>query len=626
MTTDTADRVEAARRGDLSAFDELVIAHQDAAFAYALALTRNRAAAQDAVQDAFLDAYLRLPQLREGGAFRAWLRRIVFKHCDRQRRRRRSIPDMPNRTAEAADEAYASREARERMFEVIEELPEHERFVVALHYLGDQSVQAIAEFLALTPSAVKKRLFSARKRLRDLEETMAAAPARPFALRIQLFLAIRAGDRELVARILSDCPELLEGSERWSDEEALAGGFTLAHEQTPLILAAGLGDEALVELLLDVGAEPDGRCGCDNAETALWSAARAGHHQVVGQLLRAGADPNATNRAGFDVARLARWRSDEALAEAFGCRLSSPSGKPWVFVDPQRDLLQTGIKALDLWAPLNDGAVVRVHGAAETGLTVLLAEISSAVGAAGGKTVWTSWQRHAWERRELEALAARAAVERDVEVLMSSPGSHRGRLLPEAMERLRALRTVHPVVAHIIFEQEGHASEVEAMASGLRGEATVTLVVRPWRLVTRGTIEAPEAPAPFDATIVTDQRLAEQGLYPAIDPFRTRSGEPDGELAGRARALMADYAALGSDLARESVEGVSGRECTIIARAQRLLAFLTQPFFTATPDTGWAGTRFGRAEWERELKALLDGAQDAVEPAALRYQSSGPEG
>jgi len=621
-TTDTAALIEAVREGDLSAFDGLVQAHQDAAFAYALVLTKNTAAAQDAVQDAFLDAYLRLPQLREAGAFRAWLRRIVFKHCDRQRRRPRLPQRVVTEAVEAADEVFEAREKRARMFDVIEQLPEHERFVVALHYLGDQPVQAIADFLALTPSAVKKRLYSARKRLRTLEETMTNVPAQPFAHRIQLFLGVRAGDRALVERILDERPDLLETSERWSDEEALAGGFTLAHEQTPLILAAGLGDDDMVALLLERGAEPDGRCACDNDETALWAAARAGHHVVVDRLLRAGADAAATNHKGYDAASLAQWRGDAELGRRLGTAMPSSGIAGWSLVDPARDRLQTGIKAVDLWMPVREGAVVRVHGAAETGLTVLLAELTAAVGAAGGTTVWTGWQRHPWEHRELSVLAARAGVDAHTEVLMSSAGAPRGEILPRALERLAELRRERPVVAHIIFEQEGHASEVEAIAPQLRDAATVTFVVRPWRLVTKGELEAPASLEPFDATIVTDERLARQWLYPAVDPWRTRSGRAESEVARRARQLLAAYAVIDPDLARKATEGDGPEAKLTISRARRLLAYLTQPFFTATPDTGWPGVRVASVDTEAEVAALLDGTEDATEVAALRYRGA----
>src|SRR3954463_9589919 len=77
-----------AASGEAEAFGQLVLRFQDLALAYAGAVLGERAGAEDAVQDAFVDAWRLLAQLREPEAFPGWLRRIVFKHCDRRRRAR----------------------------------------------------------------------------------------------------------------------------------------------------------------------------------------------------------------------------------------------------------------------------------------------------------------------------------------------------------------------------------------------------------------------------------------------------------------------------------------------------------------------------------------------------------
>ena len=79
--------VSSARAGDQLAFGELVRRHQNRAVAYATAILRDRHLAEDAAQEAFVEAYRELASLREPAAFGAWLRRIVFKHCDRLTRR-----------------------------------------------------------------------------------------------------------------------------------------------------------------------------------------------------------------------------------------------------------------------------------------------------------------------------------------------------------------------------------------------------------------------------------------------------------------------------------------------------------------------------------------------------------
>ena len=80
--------VEAARAGDTRSFGELVKSFQDMAFATCMVRVGDVQLAQDAAQEAFLDAWLNLGQLREPVAFPAWFRRILVKHADRQVRRR----------------------------------------------------------------------------------------------------------------------------------------------------------------------------------------------------------------------------------------------------------------------------------------------------------------------------------------------------------------------------------------------------------------------------------------------------------------------------------------------------------------------------------------------------------
>src|SRR5687768_5638609 len=82
------DDVQTAKTGDRAAFERLVVRFQDLAFATALAWLGDAASARDAAQDAFVDAFLQLGQLRDAAAFPGWLRRIVVKHCDRRTRRR----------------------------------------------------------------------------------------------------------------------------------------------------------------------------------------------------------------------------------------------------------------------------------------------------------------------------------------------------------------------------------------------------------------------------------------------------------------------------------------------------------------------------------------------------------
>jgi RNA polymerase sigma factor (sigma-70 family) len=179
MTPDSvAALVTLAREGDRSAFTRLVHRFQDFAVACAYARLGDPEAARDAAQEALVDGYLHLAQLREPAAFPGWLRRIVFKHCDRLVRGTRPAIASLDRVAELGDDAPSASEAlaigeeQARLRAALEALPEQERTLLALQYLGGQGQREIAFLLELPLTTVKKRLHTARRRLRERWMTM----------------------------------------------------------------------------------------------------------------------------------------------------------------------------------------------------------------------------------------------------------------------------------------------------------------------------------------------------------------------------------------------------------------------------------------------------------------------
>jgi RNA polymerase sigma factor (sigma-70 family) len=173
----TGDLVVAAQGGDESAFARLVERYQDTAAAYAGAMLQDYDMAQDAAQDAFIDAHRLLSSLREPTAFPSWFRTIVFKHCDRYRRRQRRLVELSAgesaaesaaRDAPTAHDRVESLEERELVHAAVARLPSPEREVVLLFYMADHSSASIAEFLDININTVKTRLYSARRKLRLL--------------------------------------------------------------------------------------------------------------------------------------------------------------------------------------------------------------------------------------------------------------------------------------------------------------------------------------------------------------------------------------------------------------------------------------------------------------------------
>jgi RNA polymerase sigma factor (sigma-70 family) len=162
--------VTRAQQGDMRAFDCLVRHFQNAAVAYARTLLRDPAAAEDAAQEAFVQAWQDLPRLTEAASFGAWLRRIVFKYCDRTRRSARFLLPLSNALPAPREEepaiALEKSDHSARVHAALEALPCALREVTLLYYLTGHDVKEIAAFLEVPPSTVKNRLHTARKRLR----------------------------------------------------------------------------------------------------------------------------------------------------------------------------------------------------------------------------------------------------------------------------------------------------------------------------------------------------------------------------------------------------------------------------------------------------------------------------
>lgn len=164
-----------------SAFDELVRRFQNMVYSRAYALTGDNTLAEDAMQETFIAAYVRIEQLREPIAFPGWLRRIVVTQCDRITRGKRPIIESLEARYDIAsdnpgpEDRYEEQEIRTRILNAINALPEHERAVTEGFYMHGVSQKELAERLQVPVTTIKKRLQYARQRLRALVGELNAA-------------------------------------------------------------------------------------------------------------------------------------------------------------------------------------------------------------------------------------------------------------------------------------------------------------------------------------------------------------------------------------------------------------------------------------------------------------------
>ena len=178
--------VGTAKLGDRPAFAELWERHSNTAFKVAYRITKNRDDAEDAIQDAWMKAYVHLTTFDGRAKFSTWLTRIVINSGLMTLRRKRSHPETSMEITDGktwqhweiadqtknVEELYERRERTERLKRAIYRLQPTLRNVVEIHQSNDRSVKEIADLAGLSVAATKSRLLRARRALRkDLVET-----------------------------------------------------------------------------------------------------------------------------------------------------------------------------------------------------------------------------------------------------------------------------------------------------------------------------------------------------------------------------------------------------------------------------------------------------------------------
>ena len=182
MKNEDAQLVNRCLSGDENAFTVLVKKHQKNIHALAWRKVGDFHIAEELTQDAFLKAYQKLATLKNPNQFAGWLYVIADRLCIAWHRNQKPQMESLEATSEAEIEgsSYRSYEDEQRedasveyrrgfIKDLLEQLPESERTVVTLHYLGEMTCKAIGEFLGVSANTVKSRLQRARNRLKEQE-------------------------------------------------------------------------------------------------------------------------------------------------------------------------------------------------------------------------------------------------------------------------------------------------------------------------------------------------------------------------------------------------------------------------------------------------------------------------
>ena len=185
MEQTDAQLIQRILGGDQEAFSPLIKKYQKGVHALAWRKVGDFHIAQELTQDAFLNAYQKLRTLKDPNAFAGWLYVIVANLClDWLRKNRIPMESLDTTDSSEVDkvsysqyvsdkqEEAADETRREVVKELLKKLPESERTVMTLHYLGEMTIKAISEFLGVSQNTIKSRLSRARNRLRKEEDVL----------------------------------------------------------------------------------------------------------------------------------------------------------------------------------------------------------------------------------------------------------------------------------------------------------------------------------------------------------------------------------------------------------------------------------------------------------------------
>ena len=181
---DEISLISSSKKGDLDAFNHLVLAYQERAYNLAFRFLNDADAAEDATQISFISAYQNLRSFR-GGSFRAWLLRIVANNCYDELRRQKRKPVQPLEAVDPEsgeeienaawlvddkglpEEKMAQKELEQVIQRCIERLPEDFRSIVLLVDVNGMDYSEASHVVKIPLGTVRSRLARARSRLQD---------------------------------------------------------------------------------------------------------------------------------------------------------------------------------------------------------------------------------------------------------------------------------------------------------------------------------------------------------------------------------------------------------------------------------------------------------------------------
>jgi F-type H+-transporting ATPase subunit beta len=321
------------------------------------------------------------------------------------------------------------------------------------------------------------------------------------------------------------------------------------------------------------------------------------------------------------------------------------------------EMMETGLKVIDLIAPFTKGGKVGAYGGAGVGKTVIIQELIRNIATEhGGFSVFTGIGERSREGNDLwNEMKASGVLEKTVMVFgqMNEPPGVRLRVGLTGLTMAEYFRDVEgrDVLLFIdnIYRYTLAGMEVSAllgrMPSAVGYQPTLSTEVGELeeRITSTGkgsitSFQAVYVPADdytdpgvattfghLDAVIALERYIAEQGLYPAVDPLTSTSrilsaeivGKEHYEVARGVQKILQRYKDLQDIIAILGIEELSEEDKQVVARARRIQRFLSQPMFVSEVFTGRPGKYVPIVETVRGFKEILEGKHDSLPEQAF---------
>ncbi len=317
---------------------------------------------------------------------------------------------------------------------------------------------------------------------------------------------------------------------------------------------------------------------------------------------------------------------------------------------PVIEILETGIKVVDLLAPYSKGGKIGLFGGAGVGKTVLIQELINNIATQhDGYSIFTGVGERSREGNDLWTEMKESGVLSKTALVfgqMNEPPGARMRVAEAGLSMAEYFRDEEKkdVLLFIdnIFRFIQAGSEVSALlgrmpsAVGYQPTLSTELGSLQERIASTkdGSVTSVQAvyvpadditdPAPattfahLDATTVLSRKIVEQGIYPAVDPLESASrileadivGEEHYNIARRVEEYLQKYKELQDIIAILGMDELSDEDKQIVYRARKIQKFLSQPFFVAENFTGIKGAYVPLSETLRGFKAIINGEVD----------------